>query len=90
MLDGVIHTAFNHDFSKFAANCEMDRQAIETLGSVLAGLRDPRLSGPRISFAYVDARGVRRDFSGRVTGAAMEGSFRTDGGAEGRWTATKK
>ncbi len=23
--DGVIHTAFNHDFTKFAANCEMDR-----------------------------------------------------------------
>src|SRR5580704_16311180 len=21
-VDGVIHTAFNHDFSKFAANCE--------------------------------------------------------------------
>ncbi len=37
MADAVIHCAFNHDFSKFAANCELDRQAIETLGSTLSG-----------------------------------------------------
>jgi hypothetical protein len=35
--DAVIHTAFNHDFSKYVASCEGDRRAIEALGSVLAG-----------------------------------------------------
>lgn len=39
--DGVIHTGFNHDFSKFAENCELDRKAIEAMGSVLTGTLKP-------------------------------------------------
>jgi hypothetical protein len=60
------------------------------LGTTLGGLREARLSGSSIAFAYVDAAGMRRDFSGRVSGGRMEGSFRDDKGAEGRWSATKK
>ncbi len=39
--DGVIHLAFNHDFSRFVQNCEDDRRVIRSLGSVLAGSDRP-------------------------------------------------
>ncbi|EIC85923.1 SDR family oxidoreductase [Serratia sp. M24T3] len=39
--DAVIHTAFNHDFSNFVANCETDRRVISAMGSVLKGSDRP-------------------------------------------------
>ena len=39
--DAVIHTAFDHDFSNFVANCEKDRRVIAALGGVLKGSARP-------------------------------------------------
>jgi nucleoside-diphosphate-sugar epimerase len=41
--DAVIHTAFDHDFSNFVANCEKDKRVIEAMGSALKGSDRPLL-----------------------------------------------
>lgn len=39
--DAVIHTAFDHDFSRFVENCEKDRRVIGALAGALAGSDRP-------------------------------------------------
>lgn len=39
--EAVIHTAFDHDFSRFAENCEKDKRVISALGAALAGSDRP-------------------------------------------------
>mgnify|MGYP003952997209 CR=1 FL=1 len=39
--DAVIHTAFDHDFANYAANCEKDHRAITALGAALQGSDRP-------------------------------------------------
>jgi hypothetical protein len=75
------------------ATLEQRYQAVDgsiRLGALNAGLRETRLVGDRISFVFVDNAGVRREFTGRVNGAAMDGTVRADNGQETRWTATRR
>lgn len=53
--DAVIHTAFNHDFSRFADNCAMDARAIEALGHALEGTARPLVTTAGV--ALLAARG---------------------------------
>ena len=48
--DGVIHTAFNHDFSKFLDNTVVEQAAIDALGGALEGTDRPLVITSGIAF----------------------------------------
>jgi nucleoside-diphosphate-sugar epimerase len=85
--DGVIHLAFNHDFSKFKDNCEDDRRVIRALGSVLAGSKRPLIvtSGTGIAnsapgqLAAEDAAAVSSDVIPRAASEETAESVAADG-----------
>jgi nucleoside-diphosphate-sugar epimerase len=63
--DAVIHTAFDHNFANFVANCEKDRQAIKALGSALVGSNRPLLitSGTGMGSAGHDRAAIETVFN---------------------------
>ncbi|MGF9561981.1 SDR family oxidoreductase [Neorhizobium sp. JUb45] len=86
--DGVIHTGFNHDFSKFKENCEADRRVITALADELAGSDRPLLvtSGTGLlqlgrpstedDLPNADASVIPRAASDEATAAAAERGVR--------------
>lgn len=60
------------------------------IGAVEGGLRQVRLEGTDIAFAFVDATGLRRDFRGQVDGNVMEGTLRTHTGTDASWRAVRR
>ena len=59
--DAVIHTAFNHDFSKFAANCAQDKRAIEVLGTALEGSNRPLIATSGLAILKKGPIGTEED-----------------------------
>ena len=49
--DGVVHLAFNHDFSDFSKICEQDRQVVAALGAALAGAAKPLIVTSGVAIA---------------------------------------
>ncbi len=70
----------DQDFQKLGGALE--------LGPVRAGLRDARVRGDAVSFAFVDGNGVLHELEGRLAGSGMEGTFRA-GAHKGAWTAKR-
>jgi len=58
------------------------------LGPMRAGLRDARVHGDAVSFAFVDGKGVLHEVEGKATGSGMGGTFRA-GPKKGPWTAKR-
>ncbi len=59
--DAVIHTAFDHDFSRFAENCGRDRVAIEALGAAIKGSSRPLLVTSGLAMQVVGRPGHEGD-----------------------------
>ncbi len=59
--DAVIHTAFDHDFSNFVANCEKDGRNIDAMGAVLIGTTKPFLITSGVGMGAPHGGGLARE-----------------------------
>jgi SAM-dependent methyltransferase len=78
--------------ARFEIDLEQTFQEIRgtvKLSPIRASLREARLRGDAVGFAFVDGKAVLHELDGRVTGDRMEGTFRA-GRKKGRWTATRR
>jgi hypothetical protein len=78
--EAALFIDLEQDFQKLSGGVE--------LGPVRAGLRDARLSGEAIRFAFVDGEGVLHELEGRAEGRGLEGASRA-GARKGPWTAKR-
>jgi nucleoside-diphosphate-sugar epimerase len=65
--DAVIHTAFNHDWSRFAENCAADKRAIEVLGAELEGSERPLIVTSGVALLTPGRLATEADAAPRVT-----------------------
>ncbi|MBN9335020.1 SDR family oxidoreductase, partial [Devosia sp.] len=61
--DGVIHTAFDHNFAQFAENCQKDARAIEALGAPLQGSARPLVFASSTAMGTPQPNGPAREDS---------------------------
>jgi len=67
--DGVIHLAFNHDFSKFAANCADDGRVINVLATALGSSNRPLIVTSGTAIAHAPPGELSRETSATATSA---------------------
>jgi nucleoside-diphosphate-sugar epimerase len=59
--DGVVHLAFNHDFTQYEAANETDRRAIETIGAALEGSGRPLVIASGVNMTTDGATATETD-----------------------------
>jgi nucleoside-diphosphate-sugar epimerase len=69
--DGVIHTAFIHDFSQFEANAEIDRRAVEAIIGALEGSDKPFVSTSGTMLLTPDRVGTEDDAASPTSPAGL-------------------